>query len=170
MEESFEKKKMYEAEMTKEYVKEILNIIDDNKFFIKVKFVRDNSFYNRRDNYAFKIINKYQSIWEPKRAGKKFISGGPNIVLIKKTKSGFWVEIDEKFLIREIQIKLFNFENLMVNTVVYRLYRIWKPDSKWLMLIKDGVLNCMIQQVIEYFEKAKKGYRLISICKQKIGT
>jgi len=62
MEESFEKKKMYEAEMTKEYVKEILNIIDDNKFFIKVKFVRDNSFYNRRDNYAFKIINKYQSI------------------------------------------------------------------------------------------------------------
>ncbi len=62
MKEHFKKKKMYEAGITKKCVKEILNIIDDDRFLIRVKFVRDNSSYNRRDNYAFKIIDKYQPI------------------------------------------------------------------------------------------------------------
>src|SRR5579871_1285270 len=38
------------------------------------------------------------------------------------------------------------------------------------MPIKDGALNCMAQRVIEHFEKAKRGYRLTSIYKQKIST
>ncbi|PKC52445.1 hypothetical protein RhiirA1_481483 [Rhizophagus irregularis] len=37
-------------------------------------------------------------------------------------------------------------------------------------LIRDGTLNCVAQRVIEYFEKAKRGYGLTSTRKQKIGT
>ena len=63
MEEYFEKKEMYEAGMmTKEYAKEILNAIDNDRLLIRIKFVRDDSSYNRRHNYTFKIIDKYQSI------------------------------------------------------------------------------------------------------------
>ncbi|CAB5127972.1 unnamed protein product [Rhizophagus irregularis] len=36
--------------------------------------------------------------------------------------------------------------------------------------MKDGTLNCVAQRVIEYFEKAKRGYGLTSTRKQKIGT
>src|SRR6266542_1978114 len=73
----FEEIELYEAEMTKEHAKEILNVIDNDRFLIRVKFVRDKSFYDGRYNYAFKIIDKYQPIRESKRAGKKFVSGGP---------------------------------------------------------------------------------------------
>jgi hypothetical protein len=38
------------------------------------------------------------------------------------------------------------------------------------MPMKDGALNCVTQRVIEHFEKAKRGYGLTSIRKQKIGT
>jgi len=49
------------------------------------------------------------------------------------------------------------------------LYRIQEPDSKRLIPIKDDALNCVAQQVIEHFEKAKRGYGLTSTHKQKIG-
>jgi len=59
---NFKKKKMYKARMIKKYAKEILNAIDNDKFFIKVKFIRNIFYSNKRYNYAFKIINKYQPI------------------------------------------------------------------------------------------------------------
>src|ERR1044072_8660614 len=114
---------MYEAGMTKEHAKKILDAIDDNRFLIRVKFVRDDSFFDGRHNYAFKIIDKYQPIRESKRAGKKFVPGGPNVILTKKTKPGFWVGIDEKFLVREVSIES-DIEDLTENAVVYGLYRI----------------------------------------------
>ena len=114
IEEHFESLEMYEAGMTKERAKKILDAIDDDRFLIRVKFVRDESSYSERYNYAFKIIDKYQPIRESKRTGKKFVPGGPNVILTEKTKSGFWVGIDEKFLVKIIQGKKYqNIENLM---------------------------------------------------------
>ncbi|CAI2200245.1 2283_t:CDS:2, partial [Funneliformis geosporum] len=133
IEEHFKTAEMYEAGMTEERAKKILNAMNNDRFLIRVKFVRDDSSYGERHNYAFKIIDKYQPIRESKRAGKKFVLGGPNVILTKKTKPGFWVGIDEKFLVKIIQ------------------------DSKRLMPIKDGTLNCVTQRVIEHFEKAKRG-------------
>ena len=54
------------------------------------------------------------------------------------------------------------YRELDANAVVYGLYRIREPDSKRLMPMKDGALNCVAQRVIEYFEKAKRGYGLTS--------
>ena len=122
--------------------KKIRNTIDSDKFFIRVKFVRDNFFYDERDNYIFKIIDRYQPIWELKRADRKFVLGGPNVILTKKIKLSFWVRIDKKFLAREVLIES-NIDNLMANAVIYELYRIQKSDSKWLMSMKDGALNCV---------------------------
>jgi hypothetical protein len=60
LEHSFEKEEIYEAGITKERAKKILDaIIDDDRFLIRVKFVKKESSYNRRHNYAFKIIDKY---------------------------------------------------------------------------------------------------------------
>ncbi|PKK67855.1 hypothetical protein RhiirC2_782991 [Rhizophagus irregularis] len=110
IEEHFESAEMYEAGMTKERAKKILDAIDDN------------------------------------RAGKKFIPGGPNVILTKKTKPSFWVEIDEKFLVKIIQgEKQSEYIELDANAVVYGLYQIWKSDTK-------------------------RGYGLTSTRKQKIGT
>ena len=127
----------------------------------------ENFFFDGRHNYAFKIIDKYQPIRESKRVGKKFVpAGGPNVILTKKTKPGFWVGIDEKFLVRIIQgEKISEYEELDANAVVYGLYRIWEPDSKRLMPMKDGAFNCVAQRVIEHFEKAKREYGLTSIRK-----
>ncbi|CAI2192222.1 9582_t:CDS:1 [Funneliformis geosporum] len=111
--------------MTKERAKKILNAIDNGKFLIRVKFVRDNFFYDRRYNYAFKIIDKYQSIQELKRANKKFVLEGSNVILTKKIKSDFWIGINKKFLVRIIQDeKLSDYIELDANAVIYELYRI----------------------------------------------
>ena len=107
---------MYEAGMTKERAKKILDAIDDNRFLIRVKFIRE-------DKGNFKIVDKYEPIRESKKAGKKFVPGGPNIVLTKKTKPGFWVGIDEKFLVREVS-KESDIDDLTANAVVYGLYKI----------------------------------------------
>jgi hypothetical protein len=145
IETDFEEMELYEAGMTKERAKEILNVIDDDKFLIRVKFVRDNSSYGERHNYAFKIIDKYQPIRESKRAGKKFVPGGPNVILTKKTKPSFWVGIDEKFLVRIIQgEKISEYKELDANAVVYGLYRIREPDNKRLIPMKDSALNCVV--------------------------
>ena len=89
-------------------------------------------------------------------------------MLTKKTKPGFWVGIDKKFLVRQGSgdSEIIDFTD---NAVVYGLYKIWEPDSKRLMPIKDGTLNCVAQRVIEHFEKAKRGYDLTNTRKQKIG-
>jgi hypothetical protein len=123
LEHSFEREEIYEAGMTKEHAKKILDAIDNDRFLIRVKFVREKSSYDGRHNYAFKIIDKYQPIQESKRAGKKFVPGDPNVILIKKTKPGFWVGIDEKFLVRIIQgEKESEYIELDANAVVYGLY------------------------------------------------
>ncbi|CAG8515804.1 13215_t:CDS:2 [Ambispora leptoticha] len=53
-------------------------------------------------------------------------------------KPGFWIGIDEKFLVRE-------------------------PDVNQLILMKDGVLNYVAEQVIKHFDQAKRGHGLIEI-------
>ena len=134
---SFERSENYEARMTKECAKKILNAIYDDRFLIRVKFVW-------KDKDYFKIIDKYEPIRESKKASKKFVPGGPNVILTKKTKPDFWVEIDKKFLIREIYKTLeSDIDELKANAVIYGLYRIWEPDSKRLMPIKDSILNCV---------------------------
>ncbi|CAG8835930.1 7730_t:CDS:2, partial [Gigaspora margarita] len=134
-----------EAEMTKEQAQEILNAIDN----------------------SFKIIDKYEPIHESKKAGRKYIRGGPNVILTKKTKPGFWIGIDEKFLVREVRAQS-EVERLDSNAVVYGLYQIRKPDVNRLMPIKDGTLNCVAERVIEHFDQAKRGYGLTKIRRQKI--
>ncbi len=39
-------------------------------------------------------------------------------------KSDFWIRIDEKFLVRLVQLGEFNIDDLMANVVIYKLYRI----------------------------------------------
>ncbi|CAG8540346.1 6580_t:CDS:10, partial [Cetraspora pellucida] len=96
--------KKYEAGITKEQAQEILNAIDNGEFLIRVKFIRNDSVYRDKSQtkITFKIIDKYEPIRESKKAGRKYIRGGPNVIFTKKTKPGFWIEIDEKFLIREV--------------------------------------------------------------------
>ncbi|CAG8780574.1 10813_t:CDS:2, partial [Racocetra persica] len=82
------KEEMYEAGMTEEHAKKILNAIDDDRFLIRVKFIWPNN-----DN--FKIVDKYEPIRESKKASKKFVTGGPNVILTKKTNQAFGLELIE---------------------------------------------------------------------------
>ncbi|CAG8847472.1 15440_t:CDS:1, partial [Racocetra persica] len=93
-----------EAGMTEGRAQEILNTIDNSEFLIRVKFIRDDSVYRDESQakIAFKIIDKYEPICESKKTGRKYVRGSPNVILTKKTKPGFWVGIDEKFLVREV--------------------------------------------------------------------
>ncbi|CAG8810355.1 8111_t:CDS:2, partial [Racocetra persica] len=116
---------------------------------------------------AFKIINKYEPIRESKKAGRKYIGGGPNVILTKKMKPGFWVGIDKKFLVKKVSEQS-EVGKLDSNTVVYRLYRIRKPDVNRLIPIKDRAFNCVAQQVIEHFDNTKRGHGLTEIRRQKI--
>ena len=162
MKEEHEETKPYNADMTAERAKEILDAIDNDRFLIRVKFIWE-------DKDDFKIVDKYEPIRESKKAGKKFVPGGCNVILTKKTNPGFWVGIDQKFLVRTIEgEKTSDYENLDANAVVYELYQIRKPNVNRLMPMKDGTLNCVAQRVVEHFEKAKRGHRLTSVCKQKI--
>ncbi|CAG8789145.1 12907_t:CDS:1, partial [Cetraspora pellucida] len=155
--------------MTEEQAQEILNAIDNGEFLIRVKFIRNDSVYGdeSQTKIAFKIIDKYKPIRESKKAGGKYIRSGPNVILTKKTKPGFWVGIDEKFLVREVS-KQSEVERLDSNAVVYGLYQIRKPDVNRLMPIKDGTLNCVAERVIEHFDQAKRGHELTKIRQQKI--
>ncbi|CAG8603906.1 28182_t:CDS:2, partial [Racocetra persica] len=119
------KSKNYKARMTEERAQEILNVIENSEFLIRVKFIQNDSIYGdeSQTKITFKIIDKYKSIHESKKASKKYVRDGPNVILTKKTKPEFWVEIDEKFLVREVS-KQSEVERLDSNTVVYRLYRI----------------------------------------------
>ncbi|CAI2189277.1 490_t:CDS:2 [Funneliformis geosporum] len=88
--------------------KKILDAIDNNRFLIRVKFVRNDYYNDGRHNYAFKIIDKYQPIRESK-----------------------WARIDKKFLVRIIQgEKLSEYIELNANAIVYRLYQIQEPDNR----------------------------------------
>ncbi|CAG8502136.1 12372_t:CDS:10 [Cetraspora pellucida] len=113
--------KKYEARMTEEQAQEILNAIDNGEFLIKVKFIRNDSVYGdeSQTKITFKIIDKYEPICESKKTDRKFIKGGPNFILIKKTKPGFWIKIDKKFLVKEVSKQS-------------------EPDVNRLMPIKDG--------------------------------
>ncbi|CAG8719202.1 10178_t:CDS:1, partial [Acaulospora morrowiae] len=84
-------------------------------------------------------------------------------------KPGFWVGIDEKFLVREVSEQS-EIGELDSNAVIYGLYRIRKPDVNRLMPMKDGALNCVAERVIEHFDQAKKKHRLTEIRRQKINN
>ncbi|KAF0448998.1 hypothetical protein F8M41_002619 [Gigaspora margarita] len=89
-----------------------------------VKFIRDNTVISvKKTKKGFKIIDKYEPIHKSKKAGSKYVRGGPNIILTKKTKPGFWLGIDEKFLVREVSVQS-DIERLDSNAVVYGLYQI----------------------------------------------
>ncbi|CAG8706097.1 17408_t:CDS:2, partial [Racocetra persica] len=141
--------KKYEAGMTEERAQEILNAIDNGEFLIRVKFIRNDSVYRdeSQTKITFKIIDKYEPIRESKKAGGKYIRGGPNVILTKKKKPGSWVGIDEKFLVREVSEQS-EVERLDTNA--------------------DGILNCVAERVIEHFDQAKRGHGLTKIRRQKI--
>ncbi|CAG8671134.1 29406_t:CDS:2, partial [Racocetra persica] len=90
--------------MTKERAQEILNVIDNGEFLIRVKFIRNNSVYEdeSQTKITFKIINKYKPIRESKKASKK-CQRWSKCYTYKENEPGFWVRIDEKFLVREIK-------------------------------------------------------------------
>ncbi|CAG8628717.1 23401_t:CDS:10 [Gigaspora margarita] len=144
------------------------DMFKNSEYLIRVKFIRANTvILDKETKRGFKIIDKYESIRESKKAGGKYIRGGPNVILTKKMKPGFWVEIDEKFLVRDVKVQS-EVERLDSNAVVYGLYQIRKPDVNRLMPIKDGTLNCVAERVIEHFDQAKRGYGLTKIRRQKI--
>ncbi|KAF0413853.1 hypothetical protein F8M41_007716 [Gigaspora margarita] len=88
----------------------------------EVKFIRDDTVISvEKTKKGFKIIDKYEPIRESKKAGGKYVRGGPNVILTKKTKPGFWVGIDEKFLVREVSEQS-EVGRLDSNAVVYGLY------------------------------------------------
>ncbi|CAI2170168.1 18790_t:CDS:10 [Funneliformis geosporum] len=170
----FEKKEIYEAGMTKERIKKILNAIDDDRFLIRVKFVRDNSSNDGRYNYAFKIIDKYQPIQESKRAGKKLVPGGLNVILTKKTKPSFWVGIDGKFLVRIIQgEKLSEYIELNANAVVYEFKREYgltstykQKISIWEKRIRQP--DAQVEDVAELEKILKRSIKLLDIPQETI--
>src|SRR6185437_10681807 len=96
-----------------------------------------------------------------------YVRGGPNVILTKKMKLGFWLGIDKKFLVREVSVQS-DVEKLDSNAVVYGLYQIRKPDINRLMSMKDRALNCVAERVIEHFDQAKKEHGLTEIRRQKI--
>ncbi|KAF0484341.1 hypothetical protein F8M41_023026 [Gigaspora margarita] len=159
----------FEAGMTEGRAREILNAINNSEFLIRVKFIRADIVILPEGEIqrGFKIIDKYEPIRESKKAGEKYVRGGPNIIFTKKMKPGFWVGIDEKFLVREVsgQSEIGELDN---NAVIYGLYRIRKPDVNRLMSIKDGALNCVAERVIEHFDQAKRRHGLTEIRRQKI--
>ncbi|CAG8786215.1 1496_t:CDS:2, partial [Cetraspora pellucida] len=55
-------------------------------WFVKIEFKK----------YEAKMTKENDS------ADGKYIKGGPNVILTKKIKPGFWVGIDEKFLVKEV--------------------------------------------------------------------
>ncbi|CAG8849388.1 8539_t:CDS:2, partial [Gigaspora margarita] len=75
----------------------------EDEYLIRVKFIRaDTVISDKKTKRGFKIIDKYEPICESKKAGRKYVRSGPNVILTKKMKLGFWVGIDEKFLVREV--------------------------------------------------------------------
>ncbi|CAG8795186.1 11424_t:CDS:2, partial [Racocetra persica] len=137
--------KKIEAGITKERAQRILNTIDNYEYLIKVKFIRDDTVISvEKTKKGFKIIDKYEPIRELKKAGGKYVRGGPNVILTKKMKPGFWLGIDKKFLVREVSIQ----------SDVERL--------------DNEVFNCVAQRVIEHFDNTKRGYGLTEIRRQKI--
>ncbi|CAG8852709.1 17885_t:CDS:2, partial [Gigaspora margarita] len=119
--------------------------ITEDEYLIRVKFIQANTVISDKETKrGFKIIDKYEPIRKSKKAGGKYIRGGPNVILTKKTKPGFWVGIDEKFLAREVKVQS-KVERLDSNAVVYGLYQIRKPDVNRIMSIKDGTLNCVAE-------------------------
>ncbi|CAG8693604.1 16348_t:CDS:2, partial [Cetraspora pellucida] len=140
----------------------------EDEYLIRVKFIQvDTIISNKETKRGFKIIDKYEPICESKRKNGKYIKGGSNVILTKKTKPSFWVRIDEKFLVREVS-RQSEVEKLNSNAVIYGLYRIQVPDINQLMPIKDETLNCVAQQIIEHFDQAKREYEFTETCWQKI--
>src|SRR5271170_1682812 len=117
------KSRKYKAGMTEERAQEILNTIDNGEFLIRIKFIQaDIVIYpDGKKEMGFKIEDKYEPIRESKKTDGKYIQGGQNVILIKKTKPGFWIGIDKKFLVRMV------YEGeIDSNAIVYGLYRIRK--------------------------------------------
>ncbi|GBB86241.1 hypothetical protein RclHR1_12680007 [Rhizophagus clarus] len=140
IEENFESTEMYEAGMTEGRAKEILNVIDNDKFLIR-------------------------PIRESKRAGKKFVPGGLNVILTKKTKPGFQVGIDEKFLVKIIQGEnQSEYIQLDANAVVYGLYQIWSQIQKigiWKKRMRQP--GAWVEDIVELEKILKRLIKLLDI-------
>ncbi|CAG8847631.1 29913_t:CDS:1, partial [Racocetra persica] len=105
VEDQIESKKI-EAGMTEKQTQRILNTIDNYEYLIRVKFIRDDTVISvEKTKKGFKIIDKYKPIRESKKAVSKYVRGAPNVILTMKIKPGFWLEIDKKFLVREVSVQ-----------------------------------------------------------------
>ncbi|CAG8706672.1 12897_t:CDS:2, partial [Ambispora leptoticha] len=78
VEDQIESKKI-EAGMTEKRAQRILDTIDNHEYLIRVKFIRDDTVISDKGTKkGFKIIDKYEPIRESKKAGGKYVGGGPN--------------------------------------------------------------------------------------------
>ncbi|CAG8464751.1 13328_t:CDS:10, partial [Cetraspora pellucida] len=92
---------LYQNYSEKEEINEIIKLAIDAYRALD----KENDFVygdKSQTKIAFKIIDKYEPIYESKKADKKYVREGPNVILTKKMKPGFWVGIDEKFLVRKV--------------------------------------------------------------------
>ncbi|GES83363.1 hypothetical protein GLOIN_2v1848952 [Rhizophagus clarus] len=141
IEENFESTEMYEAGMTEGRAKEILNVIDNDKFLIR-------------------------PIRESKRAGKKFVPGGLNVILTKKTKPGFQVGIDEKFLVKIIQGEnQSEYIQLDANAVVYGEYGLTSTHKQKIGIWKKRMRQpgAWVEDIVELEKILKRLIKLLDI-------
>ncbi|CAG8791235.1 23587_t:CDS:2, partial [Racocetra persica] len=148
-----------EAGMTEKRAQRILNTIDNYEYLIRVKFIRDDTVISvEKTKKGFKIIDKYEPIHESKKAGGKYVRGGPNVILTKKMKLGFWLGIDEKFLVKEVSIQsdVERLDNGAFNCIAQR-QKIKDCEKK--MRIPDA----RVQDVAELEKILKQPIKLLDI-------
>ncbi|CAG8839035.1 39638_t:CDS:2, partial [Gigaspora margarita] len=113
-------------------------------------------------NIILEAENEDKAIQEPihksKKAGRKYVKGGPNIILTKKMKPRFWIGKDEKFLVREVSGQ----------SEVEELDNNAGPQAIWLMGVEDG--NQRVSQFIledgRIFRTQIKHTDIIKTCKK----
>ncbi|CAG8628278.1 23350_t:CDS:10, partial [Racocetra persica] len=82
--------KIYEAEIAEEHVKKILNTIDNDKFLIRIKFIRPDY-----DN--FKIVDKYEPIRELKKVVRAIQIKTSDFEILKNNAVVYGLRIIEHF-------------------------------------------------------------------------
>ncbi|CAG8589857.1 4766_t:CDS:2 [Cetraspora pellucida] len=133
VEQEIESKK-FEARMTEKWAQEILNAINNGEFLIR-------------------------PIHESKKADRKIHRSGPNVILTKKTKPGFWVGIDEKFLVREVSEQSEHFDNTKRGHGLTEIHQ--QKINDWEK--KMRIPGARVQDVAELEKILKRPIKLLDI-------
>ncbi|CAG8645838.1 9023_t:CDS:2, partial [Racocetra persica] len=102
------------------------------------------------------------------------INNNPSIISKKTAKDMFkvdgaeytfstWFATIEEEKIYEAGMTEKHYDNFKIVDKYEPIRESKKPDSKRLMPMKDGALNCVAQQIIEHFEKAKKDMDIVEL-------